>query len=108
MPVKRMETPMALRTEATLPQWTRPRESETPMAAPTSSKMSEAVVLTGKGCTNNPIGQWAQRLRERVGWQKAIVALANKNARILWAVLTREAPFDAHHISVKPTAVAPL
>ena len=69
---------------------------------------AKAVVLTGKGCTNNPIGQWAQRLRERVGWQKAIVALANKNARILWAVLTREAPFDAHHISVKPTAVAPL
>ena len=69
---------------------------------------AKAVVLTGKGCTDNPIGQWAQRLRERVGWQKAIVALANKNARILWAVLTREAPFDAHHISVKPTAVAPL
>ena len=28
--------------------------------------------------------------RARVGWQKACVAMANKNARILWAVMTRE------------------
>lgn len=55
-----------------------------------------------------PAGQWVRRVRERVGWQKAIVALANKNARILWAVRTREVPFDTHHISVKPAAMAPL
>ena len=30
------------------------------------------------------ISQWAVALRERSGWQKAVVALANKNARILW------------------------
>ncbi|RCW71814.1 hypothetical protein DES41_104634 [Pseudorhodoferax soli] len=36
------------------------------------------------------ISQWLVQLKERVGWQKAVVALANKNARILWAVLTRE------------------
>ena len=35
------------------------------------------------------ISQWALALRERSGWQKAVVALANKNARILWAVMTR-------------------
>ena len=33
------------------------------------------------------ISQWAVALRERSGWQKAVVALANKNARILWAVM---------------------
>ena len=51
------------------------------------------------------ISQWVLELRERIGWQKAVVALANKNARILWAVLTRGTPFDAGHISVKPATV---
>lgn len=48
------------------------------------------------------ISQWALALRERSGWQKAVVALANKNARILWAVMTRGEAFDANHLSVKP------
>jgi transposase len=48
------------------------------------------------------ISQWAVALRERSGWQKAVVALANKNARILWAVMTRGEAFDANHLSVKP------
>ena len=49
------------------------------------------------------ISTWVVALRERLGWQKAVVALANKNARILWAVLTRGQAFDANHLSVKPT-----
>jgi transposase len=48
------------------------------------------------------ISQWALALRERSGWQKAVVALANKNARILWAVMTRGQAFDANHVGVKP------
>jgi transposase len=58
-------------------------------------------VLTGKH-NDDPISQWAHRLRERCGWQKAVVALANKNARILWAVMTREKRYNAHHASVPP------
>jgi transposase len=50
------------------------------------------------------ISSWVVSLRERSGWQKAVVALANKNARILWAVMTRGEAFDANHLSVKPTA----
>ena len=50
------------------------------------------------------ISQWAVALRERSGWQKAVVALANKNARILWAVMTKAEAFDADHLSVKPTS----
>jgi len=49
------------------------------------------------------ISSWLTALRERSGWQKAVVALANKNARILWAVMTRGDAFDANHLSVKPT-----
>ncbi len=40
-------------------------------------------------------------LIERAGWQKACVAMANKDARILWAVMTREKGFDAQHVSPK-------
>ena len=46
----------------------------------------------------------AAALRARAGWQKAVVALANKNARILWAVMTKGDAFDARHVSVKPGA----
>ena len=56
---------------------------------------------------SDPISQWAAALRERVGWQKAAVALANKNARILWAVMTQGEAFDARHVSVKPGAPVP-
>ena len=57
---------------------------------------------------DDPISQWALKIREKSGWQKAVVALANKNARILWAVFVRGKAFDAHHVSVKPTAVVQM
>ena len=50
------------------------------------------------------ISSWVLALRERSGWHKAVVALANKNARILWAVMTRGDVFDPNHLSIKPTA----
>jgi len=51
---------------------------------------------------DDPISRWVHGLREKYGWQKAAVALANKNARILWAVMTKGQAFDARHVSVKP------
>jgi transposase len=57
---------------------------------------------------DDPISKWLLQLRDRVGWQKACVAMANKNARILWAVMTREQPYDARHVSVKPQGKVPL
>lgn len=33
--------------------------------------------------------QWAERLKERKSWNKTAVALANKHARLIWAVLTK-------------------
>ena len=53
---------------------------------------------------DDPNSRWLQQLVARVGWQKACVAMANKNARILWAVMTREAGFDPQHVSCKPQA----
>ena len=52
------------------------------------------------------ISQWLVQLTARVGWQRAVVALANKNARILWAVLSKGARFNANHVSVAPVATA--
>lgn len=54
---------------------------------------------------DDPLSQWTHKLRENSGWQKAAVPLANKNARILRAVMTRGKPFYARHVSVKPIRV---
>lgn len=64
---------------------------------------AKSAVMTAHRRTDR-ISQWAVALRERSGWQKAVVALANKNARILWAVMTKGEAFDANHLSVKPAA----
>ena len=61
-------------------------------------------VVNTEHSRNDPISRWVLALKERCGWQKAVVALANKNARILWAVMTRGEHFDRHHVSVRPGA----
>ncbi|WP_304349223.1 IS110 family transposase [Comamonas testosteroni] len=62
---------------------------------------ARAAVLTSKH-NLDPICQWMMALRQRSGWQKAVVALANKNARILWALMTHERTYDAGHASERP------
>jgi transposase len=64
-----------------------------------------AVMSAGK--RDDATSRWLHALVLRVGWQKACVAMANKNARILWAVMTRDKPFDAAHVSEKPPAKCP-
>ena len=61
-----------------------------------------AVMSAGK--RSDRISQWLVQLEQRVGWQKTVVALANKNARILWAVLTRGVAFDPDHVPPTPAA----
>ena len=57
---------------------------------------------------DDPNSKWLVQLTARVGWQKACIAMANKNARILWAVMTREQEFEPNHVSVKPGARQPV
>lgn len=57
---------------------------------------------------DDPISRWLVQLTARVGWQKACVAMANKNARILWAVMTRQERYDPRHLSAKPQAKVPV
>jgi transposase len=44
---------------------------------------------------DNPLGRWLRGLRARCHHNVAVVALANKLARIAWAVLASGRPFDA-------------
>lgn len=53
---------------------------------------ARAVVRTAAGKTD-PRSLWVNRLRERRGFNKTVIAVANKNARIMWAVLRREEPY---------------
>ena len=44
---------------------------------------------------HDPLNLWITRLRERRGFNRAVVALANKLARIGWAVLARNTTYQA-------------
>ncbi len=50
-----------------------------------------------KNCSNkeDKLSLWLQALIERRGFNRAAVALANKNARILWAMATQDKEYDA-------------
>ena len=47
-----------------------------------------------KGKRLDKLGDWVYRLCVKKGWNKACVALANKNARIAWALVTKCEQFD--------------
>jgi transposase len=51
---------------------------------------------------DDTLSKWIVQLKERVGWQKAVVALANKNARIVWAIMTKNVDYDPYYKSHKP------
>jgi transposase len=49
---------------------------------------------------------WAVNLRERRGFNKAAVGLANKMARIVWATWTHNSAFNGNHAQAKKVAMA--
>lgn len=38
--------------------------------------------------------QWIVQLHARVGYQKTLIAIANKNARVIWALLARQEDYN--------------
>ena len=54
----------------------------------------------------DPVSRCIVQLQRRIGWQKTLVAVANKNARILWAVLAKGRDYDPLHMPAKPFAAA--
>ena len=55
---------------------------------------ARAVVRTAPNKTDRN-NQWVNQLRERRGFNRATVAVANKNTRIIWAVLRTGEPYRA-------------
>jgi len=55
---------------------------------------ARSVVRTAPNKTD-PTNQWINQLRQRRGFNRATVAVANKNARIIWAVLKTGEPYRA-------------
>ena len=49
---------------------------------------------------------WALKLRERSGFNKDAVGLANKMARIVWATWTHDSVFNGNHAQAQKVAVA--
>lgn len=47
------------------------------------------------GRKNDAFSMWVNLLVKRVGYNKAVVAVANKNARIAWALLAHDKPYCA-------------
>ncbi|MGF6439586.1 IS110 family transposase [Paraburkholderia youngii] len=46
---------------------------------------------------NDRLSRWIVQLQARVGYSRTLVAVANKHARVLWAVLARGERFDPSH-----------
>lgn len=64
---------------------------------------AQSVLKNAKGKTDR-YSCWVQTICERRGWCRAAVAIANKNARIAWAVLARGATFNAAFVPVRKPA----
>lgn len=47
-------------------------------------------------------GAWVEEIRKRRPLNVVVVALANKMARTIWAILAHERPYQKGHVSVKP------
>lgn len=44
----------------------------------------------------NHLARWIVATYERIGYHKTLVAIANKHARLIWVLLTRDEPLRAH------------
>lgn len=44
----------------------------------------------------NRLAAWIATTYQRIGYHKTLLAVANKHARLLWVLLTRDAPLQAH------------
>ena len=64
---------------------------------------ARSVLWSAKGKTNpHPIQLWALEIERARGHNKAAVALANKLARIIWAVWKNQRPYERRSTSSVP------
>lgn len=65
---------------------------------------ARAVAKHAEGKTD-PLSVWFCQVRDRRGYNKAVVALANKLTRIAWAVLQSGQPYDAQRLASRSAPV---
>ena len=58
---------------------------------------ARSVVTRGKAP-----GEWVEQMKTRRPKNVVVVALANKMARTIWAVLAHDRPYQKDYVSVKP------
>lgn len=56
---------------------------------------ARAVVRVATNNNDGYINQWVNQLKKRRGFNKTTVAVANKNARIIWLMLRNETEYQA-------------
>jgi len=61
---------------------------------------AHSALLTASRRTDR-ISRWLIELQAKVGWRKALVALANKHARIIWSLLTKKEAFVVDHLPAR-------
>lgn len=54
---------------------------------------ARVVVMHAKSKTDSR-SEWINKVKERRGTNRAVVALANKNARIIWALLATDRIYE--------------
>ncbi|AJC67830.1 transposase [Dickeya zeae EC1] len=55
---------------------------------------ARAVVRVATNNNDGYLNQWVNQLKERRGFNKTTVAVANKNARIIWSILRNETEYQ--------------
>lgn len=55
--------------------------------------------LRAKPERRHRLAAWIVATYERIGYHKTLVAIANKHARLIWVLLTRDEPLQAHGIA---------
>jgi hypothetical protein len=50
--------------------------------------------------------QWIVATVDRIGYHQTLVAIANKHARIIWALLVKGEDFDVQRLTPRVVAVA--
>ncbi|EBQ4932603.1 IS110 family transposase, partial [Salmonella enterica] len=56
---------------------------------------TRAVVRVATNNNDGCLHQWVNQLKERCGFNKTAVAVANKNARIIWSMLRNEIEYQS-------------
>lgn len=54
---------------------------------------ARAVVRVAANNNEGYLNQWVNQLKERRGFNKTTVAVANKNSRIIWSILHNETEY---------------